>query len=125
MVTRDFHVDAGGLSQLVEKISAVEQMVWDHDVEDFLPSGEVRHAGVAEGVQEFSERWELGINAMAEDLAQIAGRLSGALEAYGEYNQLAEEAMNELQGIMASLSPAPTSLTAPGQVPTSRTPMQG
>lgn len=121
-MTRDFSVDAAGLNQLVEEISAVEQMVWDHDVEDFLPSGEVGHAGVAEGIGEFSARWELGINAMSEDLTQIGGRLSGALAAYGEYNQIAEDAMNELRGLMASLSTAPTSSPNPGHERASRTP---
>lgn len=112
-MTRDFSVDAEGMSQLLEKISAIEQMVWEHDVEDFLPSGEVGHSDVADSINEFSARWELGINAMAEDLSQIRGRVGGALEAYSEYNQLAEDAMIELRSIMDSLTQAPNLSSTP------------
>lgn len=91
------------MSELVEKISAVEKMVWEHDIEDFLPSGEVGHPGVAEGIREFSARWELGINNLAADLGEIGGRLGGVLQAYGEYNQSAEEAMVEFRTAMQSL----------------------
>lgn len=106
-MNRDFTVDAEGMSRLLEKISEAETMVWDHDVEDFLPSGEVGHAGVTEGIREFSARWELGINSMVADLAEIAGRLNGALQAYAEYNQASEEAMTELRTAMESLQASP------------------
>lgn len=106
-MNRDFSVDAEGMSQLIEKVSAAEKMVWEHDVDDFMPSGEVGHAGVAEGIREFSARWELGINTMVADLGEVGGRLSGVLQAYGEYNQASEEAMSQLRAVMESLHAVP------------------
>lgn len=117
MVGHDFRVETSSLASLASELDTLVGDQWRFDVEDFLPTRfEVTDEDVWWAVSVFRDRWELGMNALTEDLAQVSERLSAVAGRYIEFDQTATEAgqrAREAVHAAALRCPAPTPSTHP------------
>lgn len=111
MVGNDFRVETASLASLASELEFLVGDQWRFDVEDFLPARcEVTDEEVWDAVSVFRDRWELGMNALSEDLAQVSERVSAVAGRYIEFDQTATDAgRRALEAVHAAafLCPAP------------------
>lgn len=116
-MNRDFSVNLSGMITLIENIGELCDLLWESDVEDFLPMGvslnsasdEAERTGfygtsdVVEALSEFSSRWDLGLNQMKADLQEIQGRLAGVTQAYSGLLEVMSKELQSLERTMERL----------------------
>lgn len=78
-----FRVDLGALEQAAEGVSgtlreASRQKISDIDRDEAA----IGHDRLAETVTDFCDRWQLGVENLAKDGKEIAGRLGDSVRAY-------------------------------------------
>lgn len=116
-MNRDFSVNLSGMITLIENTGELCDLLWEPDVEDFLPMGvslnsasdEAERTGfygtsdVVEALSEFSSRWDLGLNQMKADLQEIQGRLAGVTQAYSGLLEVMSKELQSLERTMERL----------------------
>lgn len=90
-----FSVDVDALTAAGEGIAELMRLLDEHEVEDIdCDSDAVGHEGLAEKLESFCDRWQVGVEALAEDGSQISQRLLSSAAAYREYDDTVAGALN-------------------------------
>lgn len=86
-----FRVDLGALEDAAAGVNTMLSDLTARKVSDIgAPSGDYGHDGLAQTVGDFCDRWELGVEHLATDAQQVAGRLSLCVQAYMGVDQAAK-----------------------------------
>ncbi len=97
-----FSADIEALETAARSIGQVLEDKWAFDIEDFLPSAEAVGSDVVwEAISEFSDRWETGINAMADDVESISGALSAVAANYRAFEESRDKALARIEAAVA------------------------
>lgn len=86
--SHDFAVDLQALVTAAQKAAEAIAAKKDHDVQDWVPDEAASgHEAVWHAVDEFQERWDRGMNAMVDDIEEVAGRLGKVAMTYAQFDQ--------------------------------------
>jgi hypothetical protein len=86
-----FRVDLGALEDAAAGVNTMLSDLKAQKVSDIgAASGDYGHDGLAQTVGDFCGRWELGVEHLATDAQQVAGRLSLCVQAYLRVDQAAK-----------------------------------
>jgi hypothetical protein len=108
MSGHDFEVDLEALLKAAQGASETIKALKDGDVSDLTPTRDsVGDDDLAEAICEFNDRWEISLNAMTEDIGEVAGRLSQVAKTYADFDA-------ETHKTFAARTAAFTSLNFPG-----------
>lgn len=89
-----FSVDVNALTAAGQGIRDLMGKLDQKKVEDIdCDSGAVGHGDLAGRLEDFCDRWQLGVENLLEDGAQIAQRLLDSAAAYRDRDNAAAEAM--------------------------------
>lgn len=92
MPSYDFEVDLESLVAAAQGMVDTVQLFKDKDVEDLVPSeGDLGSDVVWGAVEEFKNRWELGMNNLKEDMEEAGGRLAKIASNYARFDQEGHE----------------------------------
>ncbi|GAB78170.1 hypothetical protein SAMN05421595_0691 [Austwickia chelonae] len=109
MPSYDFEVDLPTLTAAANAVEKAVQGKKDNDVVDYVPmKDDLRHEVVWAAVSEFMNRWEIGTNAMVDDVEEISSRLSRVAAKYADFE---EQGAARLSGSVGELPRVPR----PGQ----------
>lgn len=101
MPSYDFEVDLETLVEAAQGTAETVQLFKDKDVHDLIPSaGDVGSDVVWGALDEFKNRWELGMNNLVRDVEEISGRLGQVASSYAEFDT---EGRERLSGVAAQL----------------------
>ncbi|MGI8311983.1 hypothetical protein [Saccharopolyspora hattusasensis] len=93
-----FRVDLSGLTQASEGVNETIDSVRKQPVSDIdCPANAFGHGRLATMVAEFCDRWDQGVVNLADDGAEIAGRLAQCVEVY---RQTDEAVRSHFEGIV-------------------------
>ena len=102
MPSYDFEVDLQSLVAAAKGTAETIALFKDKDVEDLVPSeGDLGSGTVWGAVEEFQERWERGMNNLAKDTEEIAGRLTKIASTYAKFDS---EGAKKLKGVAGDVS---------------------
>jgi hypothetical protein len=98
----DFEVDLESLVAAAQGMVDTVQLFKDKDVEDLVPSeGDLGSDVVWGAVEEFKNRWELGMNNLKDDMEEAGGRLAKIASNYARFDQ---EGHDKLKGAASDVS---------------------
>ncbi|MFC4555650.1 WXG100 family type VII secretion target [Georgenia faecalis] len=87
MPSYDFAVDLEAIVTAAQNIADSIQTFKDDDVEDLVPtSSALGEEEVTSAVEEFSSRWEEGVNNLMRDVEEMSGRLGKVAMNYAEFD---------------------------------------
>ena len=90
-MTNGFRVDLGALENAAAGVNTLLSDMNARKVSDIgAPSADYGHDDLAQTVSDFCSRWELGVEHLATDGQQVAGRLSLSVQAYIQADQAAK-----------------------------------
>lgn len=102
MPSYDFSVDLESLVGAAKGVVDTVQLFKDKDVEDLVPAeGDLGSDVVWAAVEEFKNRWELGMNNLKEDMEEAGGRLAKIASNYAKFDQ---EGNAKLESVAGDLS---------------------
>jgi hypothetical protein len=83
-----FRVDLGALENAAEGVNTTLYDLQSKKVSDLDgKKDDYGHADLGDTVADFCDRWEIGIEHLAKDAQEIAGRLSRSVQAYLRVDQ--------------------------------------
>lgn len=104
MPSYDYEVDLESMGKAAQDLSETLQLFKDKDVDDLVPTrSDVGTAVVADALEEFSGRWEEGVNNLCQDVEEMAGRLGKIAMNYFETDKAGQDAMRGLLGTIAAV----------------------
>ncbi|MFC4555587.1 hypothetical protein [Georgenia faecalis] len=94
MPSYDFAVDLPTLARAAQGAAETVQLFKDDDVNDLMPAkGDLGSDAVASAVDEFTGRWERGMNNLVKDIEELAGRMGKVAMNYADLDRSGHEAM--------------------------------
>jgi hypothetical protein len=94
MPSYDFEVDLPVLVSAARGVTETIQLLKDKDVEDLVPGeGAVGHPAVWNALDEFKDRWELGLNNLMRDAEEAGSRLTTVATNYANFDRAGNERM--------------------------------
>lgn len=104
MPSYDFEVDLPSLVEAAQGLNESLQLFRDKDVEDLVPTEDDLGSDVVWGaVDEFKNRWELGLNNLCHDVEEMAGRLGKIAMNYAELDKEGQDAMARVRAVAAGV----------------------
>jgi hypothetical protein len=104
MPSYDFAVDLESLIKAAQGTAETVELFHDKDVSDLVPDqGSLGNDTVWGAVDDFQERWEMGMNNLCKDVEEIAGRLGKIAMNYAEFDKSGHESLTAVAGDLASL----------------------
>ncbi len=104
MPSYDFEVDLESLVAAAQGMVDTVQLFKDKDVEDLVPSeGDLGSDVVWGAVEEFKNRWELGMNNLKDDMEEAGGRLAKIASNYARFDQEGHEKLKAAASDLAGL----------------------
>lgn len=104
MPSYDFAVDLESLIKAAQGTAETVELFHDKDVSDLVPDeGSLGNDTVWSAVNDFQERWEMGMNNLCKDVEEIAGRLGKIATNYAEFDKAANEKLAGVATDLASL----------------------
>jgi hypothetical protein len=104
MPSYDYEVDLESMGRAAQGLNETVQLFRDKDVEDLVPSrADVGHDVVRDALDEFTNRWEEGVNNLCQDVEEMAGRLGKIAMNYYETDKAGQEALSALKGSIAAI----------------------
>lgn len=104
MPSYDFAVDLESLIKAAQGTAETVELFHDKDVSDLVPDkGSLGSDTVWDAVDDFQERWEMGMNNLCKDVEEIAGRLGKIAMNYAEFDKDGHTKLGALSGDLKSL----------------------
>jgi hypothetical protein len=104
-----FRVDLTALEQAAAGVNTVLGQLKATKVADLGgASADYGHAGLADTVADFCDRWELGVEHLATDGQQVASRLSLSVLAYRRAEQASKQRVDQIVQSATGPDPAAT-----------------
>jgi hypothetical protein len=104
MPSYDFAVDLEALIKAAQGTAETVELFHDKDVSDLVPDkGSLGNDTIWGAVDEFQERWEMGMNNLCKDVEEIAGRLGKIATNYAEFDKAGHEKLTGVADGLASL----------------------
>lgn len=104
MADYDFEVDLPSLGQAARGLSETVQLFKDKDVEDLVPSRDDLGSDVVRAaVEEFTSRWEEGVNNLCHDVEEMAGRLGKIAMNYYEADRAGYDSLHAVAATVATV----------------------
>ncbi|MBC7633921.1 hypothetical protein [Aeromicrobium sp.] len=105
MPSYDFDVDLQAIVKAAQGTADSIKLFKDKDVHDLVPSEDDLGNGTIWGaVDEFQERWEMGMNNLTGDVGEIAGRLGKIAMNYAEFDKEGHATLTSAGADLASLT---------------------
>jgi hypothetical protein len=102
MPSYDYEVDLESMGKAAQGLNDTVALFKDKDVEDLVPGkGDVGSDVVCDALDEFTNRWEEGVNNLCQDVEEMAGRLGKIAMNYFETDKSGHEALSALKGTIA------------------------
>jgi hypothetical protein len=102
-----FRVDLGALEDAAIGINTTLNGLKAKRIEDLDGrKADYGHGGLAGTIADFCDRWELGVEHLATDGQEIAGRLSRSVQAYLKVDQAAKGRMDGILQRQTGADPA-------------------
>jgi hypothetical protein len=104
MPSYDFAVDLESLIKAAQGTAETVELFHDKDVSDLVPDeGSLGNGTVWDAVNDFQERWEMGMNNLCKDVEEIAGRLGKIAMNYAEFDKAGRSKLSGVASDLASL----------------------
>jgi len=105
MPSYDFEVDLQSMGAAAQGLNKTVQLFKDKDVGDLVPGkGDVGHDAVWGALDEFTGRWEEGVNNLCHDVEEMAGRIGKIAMNYYDTDRAGYDAMSALTSSIASVT---------------------